>query len=87
MIKNSERANTSWTIYDNKRPGYNSDNAYILAEQQDSELSDKDIDLLSNGFRSLLSNNAVNTSGDKYIYMAFAESPFVNSNGVPATAR
>jgi hypothetical protein len=87
MIKNSERANTSWTIYDNKRPGYNSDNAYILAEQQDNELSDKDIDLLSNGFRSLLSNNAVNTSGDKYIYMAFAESPFVNSNGVPATAR
>ena len=87
MIKNSGRASTSWTIYDNKRPGYNSDNAYILAEQQDNELSDKDIDLLSSGFKPLLSNNAVNTDGDSYIYMAFAECPFVNSKGVPGTAR
>ena len=87
LIKNSGRASTSWTLYDNKRPGFNSDNAYILADAQDEELSDKDTDLLSNGFKPLLSNNAVNTDGDSYIYMAFAESPFVNSNGVPTNAR
>ena len=28
-----------------------------------------------------------NTSGEHYIYMAFAENPFVTSTGVPATAR
>ena len=90
LIKNSGRASTSWTLYDNKRPGYNSDNAYLLPDASDVEASDKDIDLLSNGFKPLLSNNAVNTSGDSYIYMAFAENPFVgNDSGtaVPVVAR
>jgi len=87
LIKNSGRSSTSWTLYDNKRPGYNSDNAYLLPDANDVEASDKDIDLLSNGFKPLLSNNAVNTSGDTYIYMAFAEAPFVNSKGIPNNAR
>jgi hypothetical protein len=87
LIKNSGRANTSWTLYDNKRPGYNSDNAYLLTDAADVEASDKDIDILSNGFKPLLSNNAVNTSGDSYIYIAFAEAPVVNSKGVPNNAR
>jgi hypothetical protein len=29
----------------------------------------------------------INGSGATYIYMAFAENPFVTSTGVPATAR
>jgi hypothetical protein len=29
----------------------------------------------------------MNGSGSTYIYMAFAENPFVTSTGVPATAR
>ena len=28
-----------------------------------------------------------NGSGDTYIYMAFAENPFVTSTGIPTTAR
>ena len=91
LIKNSGRSNTSWTLYDNKRlNGFNSDNAYLLPSSTDTELSDKDIDLLSNGFKPLLNNSAVNTSGDSYIYMAFAENPFVaNDSGtaVPVVAR
>ena len=87
LIKNYGRDSTSWTLYDNKRPGYNSDNAYLLTDAGDVEASDKDIDLLSNGFKPLLSNNAVNTDDDTYIYMAFAEAPFVNSKGVPCNAR
>ena len=86
LIKNSSSA-TSWTLYDNKRPGYNEDNAYLLPDASDSELSDKDIDLLSNGFKPRTSNSALGTSGDTYIYMAFAESPFVNSKGVPTNSR
>jgi len=45
------------------------------------------IDFLSNGFKWRNSNAAINGSGSSYIYMAFAENPFVTSEGVPATAR
>tara|TARA_Y100001951_G_scaffold86641_1_gene77120 strand:- start:658 stop:1722 length:1065 start_codon:yes stop_codon:yes gene_type:complete len=86
LIKNSSSV-TSWTLYDNKRPGFNEDNAYLLPDASDNELSDKDIDLLSNGFKPRTSNSALNTSGDTYIFMAFAEAPFVNSKGVPANSR
>ena len=45
-------------------------------------------DFLSNGFKLRTSSSAdVNGSGDTMIYMAFAESPFVNSNGIPTNAR
>ena len=47
----------------------------------------EDLDLLSNGFKIRNSDRGRNGSGDNYIYMAFAENPFVTSTGVPATAR
>ena len=87
IIKNSSSGSTSWLMYDNKRPGYNEDNAYLLASSTDSEASDKDIDILSNGFKIRINNSENNTSGDTYVYMAFAEQPFVNSSGVPNNAR
>ena len=31
--------------------------------------------------------NQTNQSGQTFVYMAFAEAPFVNSNGVPCNAR
>ena len=85
MIKGTAD-NLSWTIYDNKR-GYNSDNAYLLADGSDTQLSDKDIDLLSTGFRPRTNNGALNSDGNTYLFMAFAEAPFVNSKGVPNNAR
>ena len=52
------------------------------------KISDKDIDLLSNGFKPRTSNSALNTSGDTYIYMAIAAEPLVDSTGkIVATAR
>jgi hypothetical protein len=33
------------------------------------------------------SDTSMNTSGQTYIYMAFAEQPLINSLGNPATAR
>jgi len=44
-------------------------------------------DYLSNGFKFRDSNPYGNSSGSPYIYWAFAESPFVNSEGVPVNAR
>ena len=45
------------------------------------------IDILSNGFKIRNNNTNSNGAGDQYIYAAFAKEPFVNSNGVPATAQ
>jgi len=44
------------------------------------------IDLLSNGFK-LRDDLGDANAGAEYIYMAFADSPFVTSGGVPTTAR
>ena len=44
-------------------------------------------DFLSNGFKVRVSGSAVNGSATKYLYIAFAENPFVTSTGVPTTAR
>jgi hypothetical protein len=45
------------------------------------------MDWLSNGFKLSTTSTTWNTSGGDFIYIAFAEHPFVSSKGVPATAR
>ena len=45
------------------------------------------IDFLSNGFKIRGTSSAINSNGGTYIYMAFAESPFVTSTGVPNNAK
>ena len=45
------------------------------------------IDFNSNGFRILTNSTTVNSTNTGYIYMAFAENPFVTSTGIPTTAR
>ena len=86
MIKRTDGAN-SWVIYDNKREGYNVDNDALQANGTNAEGTSDDIDLLSSGFKMRTSGVGENGSGNSYIYMAFAESPFTNSNGVPNNAR
>jgi hypothetical protein len=76
-----------WTINDNKRLGYNPKNEDLFAHLSDAETSDERYDLLSNGFKVRTNNAVNNTSGGTYIYMAFAEHPFVTSTGIPTTAR
>ena len=85
LIKNSGRASTSWTLYDNKRPGYNEVGLSIRASQTHTEstASGYPLDILSNGFKIRTSNAALGGGADPYIYMAFDESPFVNSKGIP----
>ena len=79
----------SWQLIDNKRDPENSGAEQLLqpdlnvAEATDSVR----FDMLSNGLKMRTSNVSVNSSGASYIYMAFAENPFVTSGGVPATAR
>ena len=81
----------SWSLYDHKRLGYNPIDVWLRANGSDAEstgaISGEDIDLLSNGFKLRNSDNTINGSGQAYIYMAFASSPFTTSTGIPTTAR
>ena len=76
---------SSWHIFDNKREGFNPDNDTLVAEATTVEPTTDMIDLLSNGFKFRISTDP--NVAESYIYMAFAESPFVNSEGVPCNAR
>jgi len=87
MIKRTDTAK-NWYIFDNKRPGYNVINRLIAPNLSDAEVDGSEkIDLLSNGFKLRQSFTHTNTDGGTFIYMAFAEHPFVSSEGVPTTAR
>mgnify|MGYP003119821568 CR=1 FL=1 len=86
MVKKSS-GTQSWYIGDNKRLGYNPKNENVNADTNGVEFSQDNWDVLSNGFKIKNNGAGVGTGGDTYIYMAFAEQPFVTSTGVPATAR
>jgi hypothetical protein len=64
-------------------------NRPLYANGSDAEGSGAglDIDMLSNGFKLKATSSFLNTSGDSFIYMVFAESPFTTSTGIPTTAR
>ena len=89
--KRSDSAH-DWQLHDNKRGQYfpgNVVNNRIEPNASNAEGTGDDIgyDFLSNGFKTRTNNANYNASGSVYIYMAFAENPFVTSTGVPATAR
>ena len=85
VITKSFDSSSSWHIFDNKREGYNVDNDPLVADLNSVEASTDMIDLVSNGFKFRISTDP--NVAESYIYMAFAESPFVNSEGVPCNAR
>ena len=77
----------SWNMSDNKRNPFNVGDKYLLANTSDAEGDVDFIDYTSNGFKWRGNYTSTNASGSTYIYMAFAESPFVTSGGIPTTAR
>ena len=88
MIKNAS-ASGNWELFDNKRSTYNLMHATLYADTDGAEYTGtgNQIDVLSNGFKIRLNDTNTNGSGNTHIYAAFAEAPFVNSEGVPANAR
>ena len=79
--------NGNWQLIDDKRLGYNPESRTFYINNQLSEQDETDADIFSNGFRLTNTGSDSNGSGDTYVYLAFAHSPFVNSNGVPNNAR
>ena len=93
MFKMTSEAQ-NWGIYDNKRLGYNEVKNVLFPNLSNAENTDlAPIDLLSNGFkmrRDASASDQNNKNGGTYIYMAFAENPFVATSGtsaIPVTAR
>ena len=75
----------SWHIWDNKRVvGDGNPNQAVLSPntlgQDTAGSSPYDTDFLSNGFKIRGGHDLNNGSGDKHIYMAFAENPFKYAN-------
>ncbi len=87
MIKNID-STYGWIIEDNQRGPFNPISDYLYANATDASASTAHIDFVSNGFKIRFgTGSAVNNSTDTYIYMAFAENPFVGDGTNPVTAR
>jgi hypothetical protein len=89
IVKVASGTTGNWQIQDSKRDGFN-ENKRILANVNEAEKTSQMWDQLSNGFKIRVTSGDANGSGNSYIYMAFAESPFVaNDSGtaVPVVAR
>jgi len=93
-IMSKSYSNTeSWIIKDATRDPVNPADTNLAANSANSESTwgtEYDIDILSNGFKMRDTAGQTNGNGYDFIYLAFAENPFVgNDSGtaVPATAR
>jgi len=88
MIKCTS-ATDHWPIDDNKRAPHNFMQNTLRANLTNVEYTGAayGIDFLSNGFKVRNDDGQYNLDGGTFVYMAFAEAPFVNSNGVPCNAR
>ena len=86
-----KRTNSStdahWHIFDVKRNTYNPRNTRLEGNNNFADSTGEGGDFLSNGFKWRSTDVRYNGSDDTYVYMAFAENPFVSSKGIPATAR
>jgi hypothetical protein len=81
-------ATDNWVMFDSKRLGFNSSVSpyYNYIARTAETTDDLLLEFLANGFKIRDAGNTVNRTST-FIYMAFAEAPFVNSNGVPNNAR
>ena len=88
LLVKSTAAN-DWILHDTKRNPHNVSNVILHPNASDADVTNTiyNLDILSNGFKTRTTHARLNGSGVTYIYMAFAENPFVTSTGVPATAR
>ena len=88
IIKNFSRSSTNWIMCPGTIDTYNPVNDLFEINNGDAaDTAIVDINFYSNGFTQIGTGHPVNTDGDTYVYMAWAEEPFVTSKGVPATAR
>ncbi len=80
MVKST--GSGAWIMHDTSRNPYNASVMELQANDATSEYNTNTFsagdrfDILSNGFKSRTSNSYNNSSGQSYLYIAFAENPF-----------
>ena len=88
LIKITDNGSQDWFILDSKRSPFNLVDDSLSPSAPDAEsTSEANLDFLSNGFKLKMTSVRVNANGSPYIFMAFAENPFVTSTGTAGTAR
>jgi hypothetical protein len=80
LWKSSTDGARNWSVFDSSRNTYNVTNSYLLPNLSNAEGTSDACDFLSNGFKWRSTDAGSNGSGQTFIYMAFAENPFKNSN-------
>ena len=89
IIKVIDCTDNDWNLIDDQRliAGNDGDRVYLAANdksgghtEQNPGDSSQDLDILSNGFKVRNSSNALNKSGQKFIYAAWANTPFASNN-------
>ena len=90
IYKNTNTSGEEWKILDNKRDPFNrasQRNLNVHVNTAESDDTNSIGEFVSNGVKIRSAHNNINKSGSPFIFMAFAENPFVTSTGVPTTAR
>jgi len=78
----------AWDIHDSTRgEGVNPTNESLIGSATNVESTDQPLDFLSNGWKVRHDLQGANYAGGSYLYMAFAERPFVTSEGTPTVAK
>jgi hypothetical protein len=86
LIKNSG-ATGDWLLYDNSRSPFNVIDDQLLANTAAAETTgSEEIKFLSNGFAPAATDASINTSGNTYLYAAWATNPFGGEETTPTTA-
>jgi hypothetical protein len=79
LIKNASAATFNWFVWDTSRDTYNAAGNVLLPNDSSAEITNRPIDILSNGFKIRATDTHTNGSGNTMIFAAFAENPFKNS--------
>jgi len=79
MMKRTDSTG-DWWMYDTSRSASNTASLVLYANSNAAEISDSNVDILSNGFKLRSATFQPNTSGGNFVYAAFAENPFAYAN-------
>ena len=88
IIKPNSGGVAHWFMHDSERSPTNVMDDYLATNTSSLQgtSSTLQIDFVSNGFK-IRGNNNTNFANTNYIFMAWAEAPFVSGTGVPTTAK
>ena len=85
----------NWFMADNKNhsvdagtgKNFNPIDRQLYSNLNNAADTNADVDFFANGFKFNRDGGDINYTGRTFVYFAWAEAPFVNSNGVPCNAR